>query len=151
MAKPLYLIKPIEVYTPMVWWYTPHKCGNDIHAKAWWYTKPIGLNKKIQVRRLGFFGPSDRTWTCSRKQPSLPAAKSGECPHSLAKICRGKFYATARGWRIKRPQVQGANQKIKNRATEVALFFMVRVTGLEPAASWPPVKRATTCATPGWC
>ena len=26
------------------WWYTPY--GDDIHAKAWWYTKISGLDKK---------------------------------------------------------------------------------------------------------
>ena len=32
----------------------------------------------------------------------------------------------------------------------VSTVFVVRVAGLEPTASRPPVKRATNCATPGY-
>ena len=81
MAKPLYLIKPIEICTPMVWWYTPHKCGNDIHAIAWWYTKPIGLNKKsadkvdgflVGVTRLELALPNQNHSRLGRSTSSLP-------------------------------------------------------------------------------
>ena len=35
--------------------------------------------------------------------------------------------------------------------SRISRFYMVRVARLELTASWPPVKRATNCATPGWC
>ena len=43
----LYIIKPTEdLYTPIgVIRYATYG-GDDIHAKAWWYTKPVGLDKK---------------------------------------------------------------------------------------------------------
>ena len=40
------------LYTPMVWWDTTRQCRvDDIHAKAWWYTKPVGLDKKTLVQK----------------------------------------------------------------------------------------------------
>ena len=41
------------------------------------------------------------------------------------------------------------NVKATDTIVSIALTAMVRVTGFEPAASWPPVKRASNCATPG--
>ena len=37
-------------------------CGDDIHAKAWWYTKSATLIKKPHQNDTTFLGAGDRTW-----------------------------------------------------------------------------------------
>ena len=49
------------LYTPMVWWDTTRQCRvDDIHAKAWWYTKPVGLDKKTLVQKNESFSLSKK-------------------------------------------------------------------------------------------
>ena len=36
------------------WWYTP--LAMIYTSASWWYTKPVGLDKKISFRRTRFFG-----------------------------------------------------------------------------------------------
>ena len=47
-----------------------------------------------------------------------------------------------------------ANKHLKNTKNrqftkKSAVYMVVRVTGIEPAASWSQTTRATSCATPG--
>ena len=52
---------------------------------------------------------------------------------------------------VQEPAVSNFIIQMKNpEKAKTSSGFLVRVTGLEPAASWPPVKRATSCATPGY-
>ena len=44
-CEALYIIKPTEIHTFGVMIYAYR---DDIHADAWWYTKPVGLDKKIR-------------------------------------------------------------------------------------------------------
>ena len=47
-------------------------------------------------------------------------------------------------------RVSSSKQKKRVRTRIATRLSLVRVTGLEPAAPWPPVKCATNCATPGY-
>ena len=50
--------------------------------------------------------------------------------------------------------LEHANKYLKNTKNrqftkKSAVYMVVRVTGIEPAASWSQTTRATSCATPG--
>ena len=101
--------------------------GNDIHAKAWWYTIAFAMDKKEHRVSDALF------WSEWRDLWALPT------------VC----YANTRLCSPSAREFKSPLKKKQSRQPKGYLLYLVRVARLELTASWPPVKRATNCATPG--
>ena len=101
------------------------------------YTMKLIYFEKSFISVFGFIIPSFFSFARSKERRKLPTLKLF-------------FYAG----KPKRLVIQGFLQKEKERKLLYQWYhnfrsYLVRVARLELTASWPPVKRATSCATPG--
>ena len=55
--------------------------ADEMHAKAWWYTKPAVWIKKVVSKWYDFFGADDRDWTCTGNHRILSPARLPVPPH----------------------------------------------------------------------
>ena len=125
------------LYTPMVWWDTTRQCRvDDIHAKAWWYTKPVGLDKKTLVQK-------NESFLVAEAGLSSPAIEQSTGLFSQS-LC--SFYSQTL------EVVSSPTKTKRNPETNLKVSFgiLVAEAGLEPTTFGLWARRATNCSTPRW-
>ena len=96
------------------WWYTP--CGDDIHAKAWWYTKPAAWIKKDKSEDLSFLWwtiTDSNRWPFARQANALPAeliVHSDSYYSNALPKCQGQISNFLKYFNKSRPHPKGCGR-----------------------------------------